>query len=82
MKRFLKYFISSATILIVISLVYLSTSDTIGFNKTVSWVWDLSNVNIWIIVVTYALFLLVMISVVALLILQLRDNLRKRTKES
>ena len=80
MKRFLKYFISIAVILIVVSLVYLKSIGSFGFNKTISWAWDISNFNFWVIVITYTLFLLVMLSVVVLLVLQLKDSLRKRSK--
>ena len=80
MKHYLKKFISISALLIVISLIYLRTNDSIGFNKTALWAWDISNVDIWIIVITYVLLLLLMISVVALLILKLRDNLRGNTK--
>ena len=79
-KRFLKYFISISTVLILGALIYLRSKNTIGINKTVGWAWDLSNTNFWVIVITYALLLLLMISIVALFIIRLKDSLNKGTK--
>ena len=79
-KRFLKYFISVLTILVSIALIYIFSTETIGFNKTVGWAWDMSNINFWVLIITYALLLILMISIVALFIIRLKDNFSKKVK--
>lgn len=80
MKRFLKYFISISLVLILFSLVYLSSSDIIGFNKTVNWAWDLSNFNYWIILITYTLMLLIMLGIIALSLLKIKDVFKNNAR--
>lgn len=80
MKRFLKYFISISLILILFSLVYLSSNDIIGFNKTVNWAWDLSNFNYWIILSTYTLLLLIMLGIIALSLLKIKDHFKNKAR--
>jgi len=80
MKRFLKYFISISLVLILFSLVYLSSNDIIGFNKTVNWAWDLSNFNYWIILITYTLLLLIMLSIIALSLLKIKDHFKNKAR--
>jgi hypothetical protein len=80
MKRFLKYFISISLVLILFSLVYLSSNDIIGFNKTVNWAWDLSNFNYWIILSTYTLLLLIMLGIIALSLLKIKDHFKNKAR--
>ncbi|NRB83751.1 MAG: hypothetical protein HRU49_08260 [Winogradskyella sp.] len=80
MKRFLKYFISISLVLILFSLIYLSSNEIVGFNKTVNWAWDLSNFNYWIILITYTLLLLIMLSIIALSLLKIKDILNKKVR--
>lgn len=80
MKRFLKYFISISLVLILFSLIYLSSNEIVGFNKTVNWAWDLSNFNYWIILITYTLLLLIMLSIIALSLLKIKDILNKKAR--
>lgn len=80
MKRFLKYFISISLVLILFSLIYLSSEEIVGFNKTVNWAWDLSNFNYWIILITYTLLLLIMLSIIALSLLKIKDILNKKAR--
>ena len=81
MRRFLKYFIAVVSLLVLCSLIYLSlTDEVIGVNKTVNWAWDLSNFKYWVILITYSLFLLLMLSVFTLLILKIKDKLKANAK--
>jgi len=80
MKRFLKYFISISLVLILFSLIYLSSNEIVGFNKTVNWAWDLSDFNYWIILITYTLLLLIMMSIIALSLLKIKDILNKKAR--
>ena len=78
MKRFLKYVVAITSLLIVTSFVYLGIAKpTYSINKTVNWAWEFTNINFWIAMITYALLLVLMLSIMALLLIKLKDRLTK-----